>query len=85
MTYYIYILVYIVVLIARLMLMKEILQFPISIYFKEVIGKILLPTMMAIIGPFMYANISKFQLRECLLIVFFNTLDRNLYNVIRTN
>ena len=52
MTYYIYILVYIVVLIARLMLMKEILQFPISIYFKEVIGKILLPTMMAIIGPF---------------------------------
>ena len=52
MTYFIYIGVYVVVLIARLVLMREMLNFPIIMYVKEVIGKIIIPSIVSLILPF---------------------------------
>lgn len=51
-TYIIYIMVYIVVNIVRLYIMKRLLNFPIMMFVKEVLGKIALPTIASLIVPF---------------------------------
>lgn len=51
-TYYIYIIVYSIVLITRLKLMKEMLQFPIVMYVKEVLAKIMIPLLASLIIPY---------------------------------
>ena len=50
-TYWIYIIVYILVQVARLELMKQMLNFQPSIWLKEVLGKIWLPTVLALLLP----------------------------------
>ena len=51
MTYFIYIGVYLVVQVARLLLMKEMIDFPIMMYVKEVIGRIIVPSLIALVFP----------------------------------
>lgn len=50
-TYIIYILVYIVVQIVRLWIMKGILDFPTKLFMKEVIGRIIPPSLLSLIIP----------------------------------
>lgn len=50
-TYYIYIIVYVFVQIARLILMKMMLDFPIRMYVKEVLGRIVIPTVLSLAIP----------------------------------
>lgn len=52
-TYIIYIGVYIVVLIARLFLMRDLFEFPIKMYIKEVIGRIITPSVLALVIPYL--------------------------------
>lgn len=52
-TYIIYIAVYAVLQIERLVLMKELLNFPIMMFVREVIFKILIPTIVALIVPYL--------------------------------
>ena len=52
MTYFIYIGVYALVQVARLILIKENLQFPIMMYVREVLGKIIIPIITSLIVPF---------------------------------
>lgn len=56
-TYIIYIGIYTCVQVARLFLMKEMLQFPISMYIKEVISRIIPPCIMSLIIPFILTRI----------------------------
>lgn len=51
-TYFIYIAVYSVVQLVRLILMKEMLQFQILMYVQDVLIKIIIPLMMSLIVPF---------------------------------
>lgn len=52
MTYIIYIGVYALVQVARLILMKEIFEFPINMFLREVLGKIIFPLLTSLIVPF---------------------------------
>lgn len=67
-TYYIYIFVYALVLIARLILMKEMLQFPIIMYVKEVLGKIILPLLVSLIFPYVLQQFFEPSVGRMLLI-----------------
>lgn len=51
-TYIIYIMVYIVVNVVRLYIMKGLLDFPMMMFVKEVLGKIALPTIASLFVPF---------------------------------
>lgn len=68
-TYYIYIGVYILVQIIRLILMRSMLGFPISMYLRDVIGKIILPSILALIIPFLLCRYLEPTIAR-LLIVF---------------
>lgn len=52
-TYLIYILVYIIVQVVRLIIMKDGFNFPIMMYVKEVIGRIIIPTILSFAVPLM--------------------------------
>lgn len=52
-TYWIYIFIYIIVQVARLFLMKIMLGFPPAVWIKEVLGKIVLPTIISLVPPFL--------------------------------
>ena len=67
-TYYIYIFVYALVLIARLILMREMLQFPIIMYVKEVFGKIFPPLLVSLIFPYVLQQFFEPSVGRMLLI-----------------
>lgn len=67
-TYYAYIVVYILVQIARLIIMKELLNFPIKLFMKEVIIRIIPPTLFAFV-PFVLVLIMDESLLRLLLVI----------------
>lgn len=70
-TYYIYIIVYVFVQVARLILMKLMLDFPIRMYVKDVLGKIILPTLLSFILPMLILRLfqpSIFRMLSVILI-----------------
>lgn len=56
-TYWIYIVVYIVVQIIRLWIMKGLLDFPVMLFVKEVLFKISIPTILSLIVPMIIINL----------------------------
>ena len=56
-TYWIYIVVYIIVQVIRLFIMKELLDFPISFFLSDVVCKIILLTIPSLIAPILCVNI----------------------------
>ena len=69
-TYWIYIVVYIVVQIIRLRIMKGLLDFPISMFMREVILKITLPSIISMILPFVCVNTLSSSFYRTLLTCF---------------
>ena len=72
-TYYTYIIVYILVQIARLLIMKELLDFPIMLFLKEVIVKIIPPTILAFV-PFILVLVMDESLLRLLLVIIFSAI-----------
>lgn len=70
MTYIIYIGVYVCVQVARLFLMKEMLQFPILMYVKEVIGRIILPVITSVLIPFTLQKVLEPSVGRTMLVCF---------------
>lgn len=68
MTYIIYIGVYTLVQVARLLLMKEMLHFPIMMYLREVLGKIVIPSIISLIVPYMLQEFLEPSLIRMLLL-----------------
>lgn len=68
MTYIIYIGVYTLVQVARLLLMKEMLYFPIMMYLREVLGKIVIPSIISLIVPYMLQEFLEPSLKRMLLL-----------------
>lgn len=56
-TYWIYIVIYIVVQIIRLWIMKGLLDFPVMLFVKEVLFKISIPTILSLIVPMIIINL----------------------------
>lgn len=56
-SYYIFIVIYIVLLFVRLILMKQMLQFQPIVYLKDVFGKIIIPLLLSCIFPLVVNNI----------------------------
>ena len=87
MTYIIYIIVYFFVQVVRLLLMKEMLAFPIIMFVKEVVGKIMLPLLVSLILPFiMVMMIEPSFLRVVLVCMFsicWTTLSIFIFGLVR--
>ena len=66
-TYWIYIVVYIVVQIIRLWIMKGLLDFPVSMFMKEVVWKVTLPSIVSIILPFVCVSVLPSSIYRTLL------------------
>ena len=67
--YYAYIVVYILVQIARLIIMRNLLDFPLRLFFREVISRITLPTILAFLPAIFILFIGESILRLLLVII----------------
>lgn len=81
-TYVIYIIVYSLVQVVRLVLMREMLGFPIIMFVKEVLGKIILPFIFAMILPYILVQILDPSLGRTLLVCISSVLWTGLCVVI---
>lgn len=68
MTYIIYIIIYTTVLIARLFLMKDMLDFPIVMFLKEVISKIFPTSLISLIVPYVLCQVIEPSLGRTILV-----------------
>lgn len=77
-TYWIYIIVYIIVQVIRLWLMKDLLNFPISMFLKDVVWKITLPSVLSLILPAMciyFIPTSLFRVVISCFVCFFSAIS----------
>lgn len=73
-TYIIYICVYIFVQIVRLIIMKDLLNFPISQFMKDVVSPIFLTTIIAAIGPLIVTSLVSSTIIRVLITLFISIL-----------
>lgn len=73
-TYVIYIGVYAIVQIVRLMLMKEMLEFPIMMFINEVFLKIVIPSISALVLPYLICNYFEQSIIRALLLCMLSAI-----------
>lgn len=73
-TYVIYIVVYAMVQVARLILMKQMLQFPIMMYIREVLWKITPPLILSLILPALLCTYMEYSIMRTIVVCFLSIL-----------
>lgn len=76
--YYAFIVIYILVEVVRLLLMKQMLEFPPLLFLKEVIAKIVIVTPLVFILPFVFHQIMASGWLRLIVVLFVGTLSTGL-------